>query len=67
MSELPHQCEFTCQGCGKKEPGYYMNGWHKPHLWFERSDGDGAQTACSRECIDVIAKKSGKTGLVLPI
>jgi hypothetical protein len=68
---LPHQCEFTCQGCGKKAPGEYFShgdlAWHKPRSWYERSDDDGPQTACSRECIDIIAEKSGKTGVVLPI
>jgi hypothetical protein len=66
---LPHQCEFTCQGCGKKAPGvYYKTGtWAKPLSWFERSDDDGVQTVCSRECIAVIAEKSGKTSVVLPI
>jgi hypothetical protein len=67
---LPHQCEFTCQGCGKKASGVYYNsghGWAKPPSWFERSDDDGVQTACSRECIDVVSKKSGKTGVVFPI
>jgi hypothetical protein len=61
-------CKFICDGCGKEEPGYY-NGqdWFKPHNWFERSDKDGAQTVCSRPCIETVAKKSGKTAVVLPI
>ena len=70
MSEakLPHQCEFTCQGCGCKEPGeFYGHSWHKPASWFERDDKDGPQTVCSRECIEVVARKTGKTGCVLPI
>jgi hypothetical protein len=67
--KLPHQCEFTCQGCGAKAPGVYGfdHSWHKPAHWFERSDGDGAQTACSRECIDIIAEKTGKTACVIPL
>ena len=66
--KLLHQCQFICQGCGTVAPGWSgPNGWHKPHHWFERKDEDGAQTACSRECIDVIAAKTGKTGVVLPI
>jgi hypothetical protein len=66
--KLPHQCEFTCQGCGAKAPGVYHGGdWHKPNSWFERSDDDGPQTVCSRECIDRVAEKTGKTGCVLPI
>jgi len=39
----------------------------KPRDWYERSDDDGVQTACSRECIDAIAEKTGKTRVILPI
>lgn len=61
-------CEFICDGCGKRAPGVASNhNWFKPSHWYERSDEDGIQTACSRECIDAIAKKSGKTDIVLPI
>jgi hypothetical protein len=61
-------CKFTCDGCGEEESGYYANGhWFKPHSWFERSDEDGPQTACSRRCIETIAAKTGKTPCVLPI
>lgn len=61
-------CEFICDGCGKRESGMYMGfNWHKPPSWFERSDEDGAQDACSRECIDIIAEKTGKTRVILPI
>ncbi len=60
--------EFTCDGCGKKAAGFYAGqGWHKPRIWYERSDKDGAQTACSRECIEKISAKIGKTKVVLPI
>jgi hypothetical protein len=62
-------CEFTCDGCGKKAPGFH-NGhgqWFKPTVWFERSDEDGIQTTCSRPCIDTIAKKTGKTSVVVPL
>lgn len=41
--------------------------WFKPHSWYERSDDDGIQSACSRECIKKIAEKTGKTSCVLPI
>ena len=60
-------CEFICDGCGKRRPASH-NGrdWFKPHSWFQRSDKDGPQDACCRECIDKIAQKSGKTGVVLP-
>ncbi len=68
---LQHQCWFECQGCGKRAPGEFFahgdHNWHKPRSWFERSDDDGAQTACSRACIDSIASKTGKTSVVLPI
>lgn len=61
--------ESICDGCGKRapmEPRHF--GWCKPHNWFERMDKDGTvQTACCRECIDIIAKKTGKTNVVLPI
>jgi hypothetical protein len=41
--------------------------WHKPRSWYERTDEDGTQTACSRECIEKIAEKTGKTAVVLPV
>lgn len=60
--------EAICDGCGKREPMYYSGrNWYKPDQWYERSDKDGAQTACSRECIQKIAEKTGKTAVVLPI
>lgn len=61
------QVVFRCDGCGKQEAGNFANGWWKPVHWFQRSDGDGAQIACSRRCIDKVAERSGKTGLVLPV
>lgn len=61
--------EFICDGCGKRAPS--SNNRHgdyfKPASWYQRSDEDGVQLACSRKCIDVIAQKSGKTSVVLPI
>lgn len=64
-------CEYTCDGCGKKEPAMIYPGnphnYHKPRDWFERSDKDGIQSVCSRECIKKAAEKSGKTSLVLPV
>ena len=61
--------EFTCDGCGKKATVFATrNGlWFKPRDWFERTDEDGTQTACSRECIDIIAAKTGKTRVILPV
>lgn len=62
---------IKCDGCGKEAPMiHYPNGtpgWHKPPSWYQRSDEDGIQDACSRECIKVIAEKSGKTDCVMPI
>ena len=62
-------CEFICDGCGKREPGLYndMGDWFKPGSWFQRSDDDGPQVVCCRECIERVAEKTGKTNLVLPI
>ncbi len=59
--------ESICDGCGKRAAmENWPGGWFKPSHWFERKDKDGVQTACSRECIKVIAGKSGKTSLVVP-
>lgn len=62
-------CEFICDGCGKRAPGECNKSgdWFKPRSWYERSDEGGMQTACSRECIEKIAEKTGKTKVVLPI
>ena len=61
--------EIICDGCGKREPmiASKHGDWFKPSLWFERSDKDGIQSACSRGCIKGISEESGKTDLVLPI
>lgn len=61
-------CEYVCDGCGKREPAVlYPGGLFKPAAWYERSDEDGVQHACSRECIEKVARTSGKTSVVLPI
>lgn len=61
-------CTFTCDGCGKTAAGEFANGqWFKPSAWFERSDDKGPQTACSRPCIETIAKKTGTTHCVMPV
>lgn len=61
---------WVCDGCGKHEQNpknHDGRNWIKPHDWFQRSDKDGGpQDACSRECIELIAKKTGKTALVAP-
>jgi len=61
-------CEYICDGCGKHVEASH-NGlyWLKPPSWFERSDKDGPQDACCRECIEKIAEQTGKTRVVLPI
>lgn len=62
-------CEFICDGCGKREPAEEGAGgnWLKPYSWFQRSDEDGIQVACCRKCIDKIAKKTGKTNVVMTL
>lgn len=60
--------ESICDGCGKRQEMIPVRGnWIKPYDWFERSDQAGIQTACSRDCIDVIDEKNGKTRVILPI
>ena len=60
--------EIICDGCGKREPMTWnsFGDWFKPSLWYQRSDADGIQVCCSRECIDKIAEKTGKTNVVIP-
>lgn len=60
--------EIICDGCGKREPMIHGNDglFHKPSKWFSRSDDDGIQIACSRECIDKVAKETGKSRSILP-
>ena len=61
-------CEFICDGCGKRvNVVRYPGGYFPPSHWFSRSDEDGGQVACSRECIKKISEKTGKTDLVSPI
>jgi hypothetical protein len=61
-------CEYICDGCGKRTMADY-NGrdYFKPPSWYARSDEEGQQDACCRECIEKVAKKTGKTSLVLPV
>ncbi len=57
-----------CDGCGKPEKARQAGDeWMKPYDWYQRSDEDGIQIACSRYCIGVVAEKSGKMGAVWPI
>ena len=61
-------CEYICDGCGKRKLAVRNeHNWIKPYDWYERSDKDGIQTACSRECIAKIAERTSKTNLVLLI
>lgn len=61
-------CKYVCDGCGKEAAAIWVNyDYHKPGAWFQRADKDGPQDACSRDCIDKIAAKSGKTSVVVPI
>lgn len=62
---------IICDGCGKVATMVFYkanpNGWHKPEEWFRRSDETtGPQDACSRECVDIVAAKTGATAVVLP-
>lgn len=61
--------EFICDGCGKRQRGSESRDGvaYKPRDWYQRTDDDGTQTACSRECIEIIAEKTGKTKVVLPL
>ncbi len=61
--------EIICDGCGKREKmiAGKLGNWHKPDDWYQRSDDEGIQTACSRKCIRKIAAKTGKTDIVIPI
>ena len=62
------QCIFICDGCGKRGVGTSgSSSWHTPRSWFERGDDDGIQVACSRACIEKVAKESGKTDVVIQI
>ena len=61
-------CEYICDGCGKRmEASRNGRDYLKPSSWYQRSDEDGIQVACCRECIAKCAEKSGKTDLVLPV
>lgn len=61
-------CEYICDGCLTRMPAL-DNGrdYIKPDGWYKRADKDGIQVACSRECIEKIAEKTGKTSVVLPV
>lgn len=57
----------TCDGCGRQDAARMAKDeWLKPEGWYQRSDEDGIQIACSRKCIEDVAKKTGKTNAGLP-
>lgn len=60
----PAEDHIKCDGCGKDSGRTPREG--KPSAWYERQDRDGVQRACSRACIDTVAKATGKTRSVLP-
>ncbi len=61
--------KFTCDGCGREEPGFFnrFGDAFKPPDWFIRTDDDGTQVACSRRCIAKVSEKTDKTAVVAPI
>lgn len=62
--------KYICDGCGKEEKGSWYPSTlvvDKPKNWFVRSDKDGEQHACCRDCIEKISKETNKTSVVLPI
>jgi hypothetical protein len=63
-------CEYICDGCGKRESGSYLKGfgYQPPKGWqIAYADYNRRMDACSRDCIEKIAAKTGKTGIVLPL
>lgn len=70
MPDINPVCTLRCMGCGKEAVGQFYEhsqAWHKPRDWYQRSDKNGVELACSRKCIDAISSKSGSSPLVLPI
>lgn len=58
-------CEYICDRCGKRKPAIHDGrDWLKPSNWYQRIDKDGLQDVCSRECVDIIVKNAGKTGVI---
>ena len=62
--------EFICDGCGVKASGSSnsIGNWFKPSKWYQRTDKETKETylACSRECIEKVAEKTGSHTVVLP-
>jgi len=61
--------KIICDGCGAEVRAIPMRsgGYLSPNSWFGRGDDDGNQDACSRACVDVIAEKTRKTKVIIPI
>lgn len=60
--------QIKCDGCSTKANARIGPRGEvlKPSSWYQREDIDGVQIACSRACVSVIAKASGKTNMVMP-
>ena len=66
--------ESICDACGKRFPMRtgQLGTWHKPSHWYERTDFPEGKppktwTACSRECIDKLAKEQSVPETIRPI
>lgn len=62
-------CIYICDGCNKKQKASHYDAirYTKPNTWYQRADKNGIQDACSRKCIEIISKQTGKTNTILPI
>jgi hypothetical protein len=61
-------CQYTCDGCGKVRPADLIDGrYRKPGSWYQRSDKDGVQDACSTECAREVNRRTGKGAPIVPL
>ncbi len=60
--------QIKCDGCGAETDAKIGPKGEilKPSYWYQCTDKDGTQIACSRNCITLIAKKTGKSAIVAP-
>ncbi len=60
---------YVCDNCGKQAlaGSNKMGNWLKPATWYTRTDEDGTLVACSRECVEIVSKKTGKPNVIRPI
>jgi len=56
---------IKCDGCGKDSGRTKEQG--KPASWYQRTIKGVTDTACSRDCIEIVSKTKGGSSLVLPI